>query len=118
MTTDDQLQNSEMNEVTPTNKRERSQIERARRIIYARQMQKLAKGDNPVFLAIVRTNETPAKRKNRSRCREAKFAAAHGITEGQKRQINKRTGPKKDFATVEERERQVLESVPDQHREN
>ena len=81
-------------------------------------MQKLAKGDNLVFLAIVRTNETPIKRKNRSQCREARFVAAHGITEGQKRQINKITSLKKDFATVEERERQVLKSVPDQHREN
>ena len=81
-------------------------------------MQKLAKRDNPVFLAIVRTNETPVKRKNISQCREAKFAAAHEITEGQKRQINKRTGPKNNFAPVEERERQVLQGVPDQHRQN
>ena len=61
MTGDNHLQNLVMNEVIPTNKRERSQIERARRIISARQMQKLAKGDNLVFLSIVRTNETPIK---------------------------------------------------------
>ena len=48
----------------------------------------------------------------------AKFAAAHGITEGQKRQTNKQTGPKKDFASVEEREQQVLNSVPERHCQN
>ena len=74
----------------------------------ARQIQKLAKNDSPVFLAIVRANETPNKRDikggKRSHGREAKFAVAHGITEGHKRHINKQTGPKEDFVSVEERE--------------
>ena len=48
----------------------------------------------------------------------AKFAVAHGITEDQKRQINKQTGPKKYFASVEEREQQVLDSVPERHRKD
>ena len=40
-----------------------SHLSQTRQIISARQIQKLAKGDNPVFLAIVRsTNEAPHKR--------------------------------------------------------
>ena len=103
MTTDGQNQNQSMNEVIPMNKKKRSQIEQVRQIISARQIQKLAKEDNPIFLAIVRTNELRNKQRKRSQKREAKLAAAHGINEGQKRQIHKQTGPKKDFATVEER---------------
>ena len=83
-------------------------------------MSKLAKGDNPVFLAIVRpTNETPqAKKSNKgSSARAARFAAAHGLSEGNKRSIKKREGTKKDIISVAEREQQVLESVPVCHRE-
>ena len=98
--------------------KERSRIEQARQIISARQIQKLAKEDHPIFLAIVRTNELSNKQRKRSQNRAAKFAAAHGITEGQKRQINKQTGPKKDFTTVEEREQQVLDAVPQRHRKD
>ena len=65
------------------------------------QIHKLAQNDLPVFLAIVRANEFPNKREDkrrkRSLNREAKFAAAHGVTEGQKRQINKQTDPKNIF---------------------
>ena len=40
----------------------KSKLSQTRQIISARQIQKLAKDDNPVFLAIVRqTNETPQK---------------------------------------------------------
>ena len=91
----------------------------ARQIISACQLQKLDKNDILVFLAIVRANEPPNKRDNkrgkRFQGREAKFSAAHGITEDQKRHINKQTGPKKDFVSVEERDRQVLNSVPEKH---
>ena len=44
-------------------------------------------------------------------------AAAHGMTEGQKRKISKETGPKKEFISVAEREQQVLNSVPENCRE-
>ena len=94
----------------------------ARQIISARQLQKLAKNDAPVFLAIVRANKPPNKRDNkrgkRSQGTGEKFAAAHGITEGQKRHINKQTGPKKDFVSIEERERQVLNRFPEKHRKD
>ena len=105
---DKQNEIQKTNGAIPVNKQKRSQLEQARQIVSARQIQKLAKNDSPIFLAIVRANEIPnkqdIKRGKRSHGREAKFAAAHGITEGQKRQINKKTGPKKDFVSVEERE--------------
>ena len=88
---------------------------KSRQIISARQIQKLAKADNPIYLAIVRrTNMDPRKRmcSKRSSARVAQFAAAHGMTEGTKRSINKRVGPKKDIISVAEREQEVLESVP------
>ena len=45
------------------------------------------------------------------------FVTAHGMSEGTKRSINKRVGPKKDVITVAEREQEVLASVPACHRE-
>ena len=98
--------------------KERSRIEQARQIISARQIQKLTKEDHPIFLAIVRTNELPNKQRKRSQNCAAKFAIAHGITEGQKRQINKQIGPKKGFETVEGREQEVLDAVPERHRKD
>ena len=38
------------------------------------------------------------------------------MIEGQKRKISKETGPKKNWITVAEREQQVLNSVPENHR--
>ena len=99
---------------------EKTLLSQSRRLITARQMSKLAKGDSPVFLAIVRpTNYAPKmKRANkRSSSRAVQFVAAHGMSEGHRRQINKREGPKKDIIIVAERERQVLDSVPINHRE-
>ena len=99
---------------------EKTLLSQSRQLITARQISKLAKGDTPVFLAIVRpTNDAP-KMKNinkRSSGRAARFAAAHGMSEGHRRQINKKEGPKKDIITVAERERQVLDSVSSNHRE-
>ena len=94
-------------------------LSQSRRLITARQMSKIAKGDNPVFLAIVRErNEASPKRTNkRSSGRAARFATAHGLSEGNKRSINKSKGPKKDIISVAEREQQVLDSVPVCHRE-
>ena len=119
--------NDEQEEKAGTNKQKMNDavkvdtpLSQSRRLITARQMSKLAKGDNPVFLAIVRpTNETPqAKKANkRSSARVARFATAHGMSEGQRRTINKSQGPKKDIVSVAEREQQVLDSVPVCHRE-
>ena len=83
---DKQNEIQKKNGTIPLNKQKRSQLEQARQIVSARQIQKLAKNDSPVFLAIVRVNETPNKRDikrgKRSHSHEARFVAAHGITEG------------------------------------
>ena len=84
-------------------------------------MQKLAKGDNPVFLAIIRTNENSldqmTRRDKRIHRRVARLAATHGLTESQKRMMNKETGPNKNIILVAEQEQQVLKRVPESHRE-
>ena len=104
------------NESIPTIKNKRSQLEVARQINSAGQLQKLVKNDSPVFLAIVRSNDSPNKRGGtrgeRSQNPAANFAAAHGITQWQKRKINLETGPEKDIISVKEREQQVLDGVP------
>ena len=101
----------------------RSQIQQRKQIISSRQLQKLAKNDKPVFLAIIRqTNKSPQRRGNKRNKRSlhhvANFAAAHSMTEGEKRKINSETDPQKDIITVVERERQVLNSVPDNYRKD
>ena len=47
----------------------------------------------------------------------ARFAA-HGLTEGQKRLMNRKIGPNKNIVSVAERERQVLDSVSINHRKD
>ena len=80
-----------MNEEVPDIKQ--SQVQQTRQIIRAHQLQKLAKNDNPEFLVIVRqTNDTPQKRRKEEINGlqiVAINAAAHGITEGEKRKIYK-----------------------------
>ena len=95
-------------------------LSRLKRLITPRQMSKIAKGDNPVFLAIVRKkNEAPPMKKSNKRTsgRATRFLAAHGLSEGSKRSINKRESPKKDIISVAEREQQVPDSVPICYRE-
>ena len=95
-------------------------LSHSRQLITARQMSKIAKGDNPVFLAIIReTNEAPPRKKANkgSSVHVSRFTAAHGMSEGQRRSINKSQGLKKHIITVAEREQQVLDSVPICHRE-
>ena len=94
-------------------------IAQSRQLINARQMKKLAKADNPVYLAIVRKTDGMMRKRQRTKRTPtgvAQFAAAHGRTEIMKRSINKQIGPKKDIITVAERERQVLDSVSVHHR--
>ena len=101
-------------------KKKRPDLSQSRRLINARQMSKLAKNDQPVFLAIVRENgQVPQERKSNKRSSScaARFAAAHGRSEIYKRSINKTQGPKKDIITTAEREQQVLDSVPRCHQE-
>ena len=79
--------------------RRQSQLSQKRQIISAHQIQKLDKDDNPAFLAIIcSTNEAPRtcgkKGNKRSPGHVAQFAA-HGLTEGQKRLMNGKNGPKR-----------------------
>ena len=83
-----------------------NQLAQARRIISAHPMQQLAKENHPIFLAIVQANENPQERMTRKdkriHRRAAKLAAAHGLTKGQKRMMNKETGPIKNIISVQE----------------
>ena len=96
-------------------------LAQARQIISVRQIQKLAKGDNPVFLAIIRTNESSpeqmTRRDKRIHCCVARLAANHDLRESQKRMMNKETSPNKNIISVAERERQVLDGARAGHRE-
>ena len=97
----------------------RSQASKTRQIITTRQIQKLAKQGQPMFLAVVRpAHAVPQTRGKRGGNKKSPIyaAAAHGMTEGQKRKISKETGPKKEFITVAEREQQVLNSAPEGYR--
>ena len=73
-----------MNVNVEKDEKENDILSQSRRLITARQMSKIAKGDNPVFLAIVReTNEAPPRKKANkgSSARAAHFAAVHGMSE-------------------------------------
>ena len=124
MTRNDQMDNSVESKMKPKGMndavKDKTPLSQSRRLITARQLSKLAKGDNPVFLAIVRSTDEAPQMKNRNKrssARVAQFAAAHGMSEGRKRSINKKEGPNKNIITVAERERQVLDSVFVDHRE-
>ena len=99
-----------------------NKLAQARQIISARQIQKLAKEDQPIFLAIIQTNGNPqeqmARKDKRIQRHAAKLTAAHCLTESQKRMMNRKTGPNKNIISVKEREQEVLEGVPVGHREN
>ena len=108
-----------MNEPIPHIKK-RSQTAKARRIMSARQVQKLIKNDEPVFLAVVRASNSVVPRGSRNK-RSPSYAAinsAHGMAERQRRKINKESGPKKNIIFVKEREQEVLNSIPGVYRES
>ena len=86
----------------------------------ARQMQKLIKNDEPVFLAAVRASDNfvPRGRKSKQSPSYVAVNVAHGMTERHKRKINKESGPKKNIISVKEREQEVLNSVPIVYRES
>ena len=86
----------------------------------ARQMLKLIKDDEPVFLAVVRTSDNfvPRSPKTKLSPGYAAVNTAHGMIEGHRRKINKESGPKKDIISVKEREKEVLDSVSVVYRES
>ena len=66
-----------------------------------------------MFLAVIRpAYDVPQTRRKKGGNKKSPIyaAAAHGMTEGQKRKISEETGPKKEFIAVAEREQQVLNS--------
>ena len=71
----------------------------------ARQMQKLIKNDEPVLLAVVKTSDSfvPHGKRNKLSPGYAAVSTAHGMTEGERRNINKESGPKKNLISVKER---------------
>ena len=81
-----------------------SRLSRERQIISAKQLKRLVRKKTPVFLAVVwgqeyRTTHAAVK------------GESIGLTEGRKRDLMKKQGPKKRFLTVEEREKEILERV-------
>ena len=108
-----------MNDPIPHIKKQ-SQTAKVRRIMSACQMQKLIRNDELVFLAVVRALDSFVPRGSRNK-RSPSYAAlnsAHGMTEGQRRKINEEYGPKNNIISVNEREQEVLNSVPAVYRES
>ena len=78
-------QDVKMNARTKNDATKNDTLSQSRQLITARRMSKLAKGENLVFLAIVReTNDAlPREQTNkRSFARVAHFAIAHGMSKG------------------------------------
>ena len=81
-----------------------SRLSRERQIISVKQLKKLVKKKTPVFLAVVWGQE------NR-KVNAAVKSESIGLTEGKKRDLMKKLGPKKRFLSVEEREEEILSRV-------
>ena len=83
-----------------------SRLSRERQLISVKQLKRLVKKKTPVFLAVVWGQE-------RRQVNAAVQTESIGLTEGKKRDLMRKTGPKKNFQflSVEEREQQILEKV-------
>ena len=81
-----------------------SRLSRERQIISAKQLKRLVRKKTPVFLAVVWGQEHRTTH-------AAVEGESIGLTEGRKRDLMKKQGPKKRFLTVEEREKEILERV-------
>ena len=81
-----------------------SRLSRERQIISVKQLKKLVRKKTPVFLAVVWGQE------NR-KVNAAVKSESIGLTKGKKRDLMKKTGPKKRFLGVEEREEEILSRV-------
>ena len=67
---------------------------KGQQLLTAKQMAKIAKAGQPIFLAVVRTLHD---------------GEAHGMMEKTKRDQMKVTGPKKDFTMIQQRTEEILE---------
>ena len=74
-----------------------SQLSHERQIISVKQLKKLVKKKTPVFLAVVWGQE-------HRKVNAAVKSESIGLTEGKKQDLMKKSGPKKRFLSVEERE--------------
>ena len=83
-----------------------SRLSRERQLISVKQLKRLVKKKTPVFLAVVWGQES-------RKVNAAVKSESIGLTEGKKRDLMRKTGPKKNFQflSVEEREQQILEKV-------
>ena len=81
-----------------------SKLSRERQLISVKQLKRLVKKETPVFLAVVWGQEY-------RQVNAAVKSESIGLTEGKKRDLMRKTGPKKKFLSVEEREEQILEKV-------
>ena len=81
-----------------------SRLSRERQIISVKQLKKLVKKKTPVFLAVVWGHE------NR-KVNVAVKSESIGLTEGKKRDLMRKLGPKKRFLSVGECEEQILSKV-------
>ena len=96
-----------------------------REFISAKKIQKLIKQKEQVFLCIIKADEEFTERRRRKRGGTKKSAALSGFTaqssqgetEKTKREHSKAVGPKKDFKTVKEKTKEVVESVAQEHQE-
>ena len=75
-----------------------------------------------VFLCIIKVEQPSTERRRRARGGSKSTGLgnivaqnSHGITEKTKREHNKAVGPKKDFKTVEERTKTIIDSVAKEH---
>ena len=80
---------------------------RHRQLLSAKQLNKLVKNGETAYLAVVRHT------RNITKVKRGKVAAVHPH-----RAQLKEEGPKKDFATVLERQEEILSTVEEQHRPN
>ena len=93
-----------------------------REFVSIKKMQKLMKQKEQVFLCIITAEQPSTERRRRARG-GSKFMGlgnivaqnSHDITEKTKREHNKAVGPKKDFKTVEERTKTIIDNVAKEH---
>ena len=81
-----------------------SRLSRERQLISVKQLKRLVKKKTSVFLAVVWGQD-------HRRVNAAVKSESIGLTEGKKRDLMRKTGPKKKFLSVEEREEQILEKA-------
>ena len=82
----------------------KAKLSREREIISVKKLKKLIQKKEPVFLAVIWGQE---KRTSIAAMKDESI----GLTEGKKRDLMKKTGPKKNFANVKEREEEILAKV-------